>query len=78
MLNCSSATSRHVEAPQVTLKLGSKLPLVVLEQPKCPLEEVERVLVAGGEMSVRPELYDQRPLPGDDSTCPRYMFDSLG
>lgn len=62
----------------MTLKLGSKMSLMILEQPKRPLEEVERVLVAGGEMSVCLELYDQRPLPGDDSTCPRNMSDSLG
>jgi hypothetical protein len=43
-LNCSSATPRHEETPQVTLKLGSKMPLMTLEQPKSPLEQVERVI----------------------------------
>jgi hypothetical protein len=70
-----------------TLKLGSKLPLMVFEQPKRlrvfeqpkrPLEQVERVLVAGDEMPVRLKLSDHRPLLGDYSTCPRYMSDRIG
>ena len=77
-LNCSFATPRYEKTPQVTLKLGSKMPLMILEQPKRPLEQVERVLVTGNEMPVRLELCDQRPLPGDDTTCPRYMSNGLG
>jgi hypothetical protein len=82
-----AATLLSPPAGIATLKLGSKLPLTVFEQPKRlrvfeqpkrPLEEVERVLVAGDEMPLRLKLSDQRPLLGDDSTCPRYMSDSIG
>jgi hypothetical protein len=82
-----AATLLSSPAGIATLKLGSKLPLLVFEQPKRlrvfeqpkrPLEQVERVLVAGDEMPLRLTLSDQRPLLGDYSTCPRYMSDSIG
>jgi hypothetical protein len=50
-----------------TLKLGSKLPLMLFQQPKClmvleqpkrTLEQVERVLVAGDGMPIRLKLSD--------------------
>jgi hypothetical protein len=83
MRRASSPDAAGADQPQsppagiATRKRGSEVPLMVLEQPKRPFEQVERVFVAGDEMPVLIELGDHRPLPGDDPTCPSNISDGL-